>query len=73
MRDRFAARDPGSWNPLTLALLASLWLATAGNWPLWRVLLALPENAGSHGALFAAGFAAMVAALTFVLLQYFKA
>jgi lipid A ethanolaminephosphotransferase len=68
MRDVFALRPAGTWNPLTLALLASLWLATAGNWPLWRNLLALPENAGGRGLLFAAGFAAMVAALTFVLL-----
>ncbi len=68
MRDNVAARASGTWNPLTLALLASLWLATAGNWPLWRSLLALPENAGSRGVLFAAGFAAMVAALTFALL-----
>lgn len=68
MHDKAAARTPGSWNPLTLALLASVWLATAGNWPLWRSLLALPENANGHGVLFAAGFAAMVAALTFALL-----
>ena len=68
MHDKAAARPPGSWNPLTLALLASVWLATAGNWPLWRSLLALPENANGHGVLFAAGFATMVAALTFALL-----
>lgn len=68
MQYKAAARASGTWNPLTLALLASLWLATAGNWPLWRSLLALPENAGSRGVLFAAGFAVMVAALTFALL-----
>lgn len=54
------------WNPVTLALVISLWLATAGNWPLWRSVLALPEHAGPRGMVFAAGFAAMVAALTFV-------
>ncbi len=68
MGDVAAARTSGTWNPLTLALVASLWLASAGNWPLWRSLLSLPENAGRHGLVFAAGFAAMVAALTFVLL-----
>lgn len=68
MRDSFASRTPRAWNPLALALAVSLWLATAGNWPLWRTLLALPENAGTRGLLFVAGFAAMVAALTFVLL-----
>ena len=29
------------WNPLTLALLTALWIATAANWPLWRALFAL--------------------------------
>jgi lipid A ethanolaminephosphotransferase len=57
------------WNPLTLALLGSLWIASLGNWPLWRTLLGLPEAAGRHGPLFVAGFAALLAALTFVLLS----
>ncbi|MGD9834599.1 MAG: phosphoethanolamine transferase [Piscinibacter sp.] len=61
-------RSGHPWNPVTLALLISLWLATAGNWPLWRAVLALPEHAGSRGLVFAAGFAAMVAAFTFALL-----
>lgn len=61
-----AARE---WNPLTLALLTSLWIASLANWPLWRTLRSLPEGGGTHGLLFAAGFAAMLAALTFVLLS----
>jgi len=56
------------WNPLTLALLTSLWVATVANWPLWRALLALPENGSGRGALFLAGFAGMIAALSFALL-----
>ena len=58
------------WNPLTLALLASLWIATLANWPLWRTLRSLPEGSGTRGLVFAAGFAAMLAALTFVLLSF---
>ena len=61
----FASRE---WNPLTLALITSLWVAAFANWPLWRALLALPENASPRGALFIAGFGAMIASLTFVLL-----
>ena len=49
------------WNPLTLALLTSLWVAAFANWPLWRALLALPENASPRGALFVTGFGAMIA------------
>jgi lipid A ethanolaminephosphotransferase len=56
------------WNPLTLALLTSLWVAAFANWPLWRALLALPESASPRGVLFVAGFGAMIAMLTFVLL-----
>ncbi len=60
---------PGrGWNPLTLALLAGLWIAALPNWPLWRALLALPETHSPRGALFVAGFVLMVAALTFALL-----
>jgi lipid A ethanolaminephosphotransferase len=67
MREVFA-RAARPRNAVTLALLVSLWLATIGNWPLWRAVLTLPESGGGRGLLFAVGFAAMVAALTFVLL-----
>ncbi|MFT3955557.1 MAG: phosphoethanolamine--lipid A transferase [Piscinibacter sp.] len=58
------------WNPLTLALLTSLWIASLANWPLWRTLRSLPEGAGTHGLLFTTGFAIMLAALTFLLLSF---
>ena len=59
------ARPPQpTWNPLTLALLAALWMAALANWPLWRALAQLPEMGSWRGALFIAGFAAIVAALT---------
>ena len=56
------------WNPLTLAVLAGVWIAALPNWPLWRALLALPETASARGALFVAGFGLMVAALTALML-----
>ena len=59
-----AARSRGGWNPLTLALVAGLWIAALCNWPLWRALARLPEMASPRGALFIVGFGVMVAALT---------
>ncbi len=59
-----ARSNRSAWNPLTLALLAALWLATLANWPLWRAMAQLPEMASLRGAVFIAGFAAIVAALT---------
>jgi len=59
---------PSSWNPLTLALLASLWIALLANWPLWRALHALPEMQGGRGALFIAAFGVIVAGLTALVL-----
>ena len=59
------------WNPLTLALLAGLWVALLPNWPLWRALLLLPETASPRGGLFVAGFGLMIAALCTALLVPF--
>jgi lipid A ethanolaminephosphotransferase len=64
-------RDPSTWNPLTLALLAALWMAVFANWPLWHAIAALPEMASLRGAVFIAGFAAAVGALTFAVLALF--
>ena len=58
--DRTPARG---WNPLTLAALAGLWIASLCNWPLWRMLSRLPEMASPRGALFMIGFGVMIAAL----------
>lgn len=57
-------RSAGAWNPLTLALLAGLWIGSVGNWPLWWTLVRLPEMATSRGALFIAAFGLMVATLS---------
>jgi lipid A ethanolaminephosphotransferase len=59
------------WNPLTLAVLASVWIAALPNWPLWRALLALPETTSLRGSIFIVGFGAMIAALLTALLALF--
>ncbi len=59
------------WNPLTLAVLAGLWIAALPNWPLWQALLALPEVASPRGALFVAGFGVMITALLTLLMAPF--
>lgn len=61
-----AANTPvaAGWNPLTLVAMASLWMATVANWPLWRALAQLPQSGSLRGVLFIAGFAATVACLT---------
>ena len=64
MSSRAPSANPRSWNPLTLALLAALWIAAFANWPLWRAMSALPEMASARGAVFIVAFGAIVAALT---------
>jgi lipid A ethanolaminephosphotransferase len=59
-------------NPLTLALLAALWIAFFANWPLWRALAALPEMASLRGGVFIAGFGLAIAALTLAWLSLFS-
>ena len=68
-RTRGRTPAPG-WNPLTLATLAGLWIASFGNWPLWRALARLPEMASARGALFMVGFGIMIAALLTGLLAF---
>ena len=56
-------------HPLFLTLLASLWLVTLPNIPLWRQLAQLPEVSGLRGLLFGLGMALGIAALTHALLS----
>jgi lipid A ethanolaminephosphotransferase len=56
---------------LRLALIASLWIALLGNWPLWRALSALPELHGVRGALFGLAMAGMIVAAMLALLSFF--
>ena len=64
-----SAASGREWNPLTVALLTSLWIAGPANWPLWHILRTLPEGSGSRGGVFIAGFALALALLTFSLLS----
>ena len=72
-RTLFTARPdlPTGQNPLTLAVIASVWIAALPNWPLWRALLALPESASLRGTVFIIGFGVMIAALLSALLALF--
>ena len=53
-------RDPLGRNPLALLAAVSLWLATAGNWALWRELghLGLLQSTGDYA--FAVAFACII-------------
>ena len=55
-------------HPFTVAILASLWLAGAGNLALWRALTRLPELDNWRGLAFAIGFALMIASVICALL-----
>jgi lipid A ethanolaminephosphotransferase len=55
-------------NPLTLAAIVSLWLASVGNWPLWRAMAELPDLASTRGQLFIASFGLMIACISLALL-----
>jgi len=62
------ARPAAGGRPGGLIVLASLWLASAGNLPLWRALHGLGVLQGGRGALFAIGLAAGIAAAQALLL-----
>lgn len=63
-------RDSG-WNPLWLALFASVWMASIGNLALWRALMALPDVSGPRGVLFGIGFGVMIGCALMALLSVF--
>jgi lipid A ethanolaminephosphotransferase len=63
------ASRPKGWNPLSLAWLASAWIATVLNWPLWAALNRLPEMTTPHGRLFMLALCGMVMALTALVLS----
>ena len=65
------SETPGGWNPLTLAALAALWIASVCNWPLWRAMGALSELNSARGMLFVLAFGGMIACATLILLALF--
>jgi lipid A ethanolaminephosphotransferase len=52
------------WNPLTLAWLGAVWMASLANWPLWSTLNHLPEMSSLRGRLFMLALCGMVTGLT---------
>ena len=69
--DLDTAVGPSGWNPLTLATLAAVWIASVCNWPLWRAMSALPELSSVRGALFMVAFGGVIAGATLMLLALF--
>ncbi len=62
-------RTPRS--PALIVLLASVWLAVAGNLALWQTLSRLPDIAGIRGLVFSAAFALIIAGAVTVVLSLF--
>jgi lipid A ethanolaminephosphotransferase len=62
---------PRARGPLRLLLLASLWIATACNLPLWRELLRFPELHNPGGLWFGLCFVLMITGATAALLGLF--
>jgi len=56
------------WHPVTLVILAGIWIAAASNWPLWHALAALPEMHGLRALVFGGSMFLIVAALTALVL-----
>lgn len=59
----FLSAAPRGLRPLTVMVLAALWVASIGNLALWRGLAALPELGNARGLLFGLAFALMIGAV----------
>ena len=59
------------WHPTALLLILALWLATAGNLPLWRALWKLPETHGLQAVVTLGSLVLVVLAATVLLLGLF--
>ena len=59
-RQRSQSISPNSWHPAWVALLGSLWLASAGNYALWQQVHQLPEVNGLRGLAFTLGFGIII-------------
>ena len=57
----FSVASP--WHPTSLLMVLALWLATAGNLPLWMAVWRLPETQGLRGVLTLLGFVLVVLSL----------
>lgn len=59
-RQRSQSNSPNAWHPAWVALLGSLWLASAGNYALWQQVHQLPEVNGLRGLAFTLGFGIII-------------
>jgi len=55
-------------NPLTLAIAVSLWVASVGNWPLWRAMVKLSALSFVQGTVFITSLCVMMACFSLTLL-----
>ena len=69
-RSNSSASEHRGWHPTWVALLSSLWLASAGNMALWSQIQQLPEVTGLRGFAFAFGFGVMLTAAIMAILSF---
>ena len=62
----FSVASP--WHPTSLLMVLALWLATAGNLPLWMAVWRLPETQGFRGVVTLLGFILVVLSLLALLM-----
>ncbi|MBK6867675.1 MAG: phosphoethanolamine--lipid A transferase [Burkholderiales bacterium] len=60
---------PRSWRPVSVIVLAALWIASVANLALWQALAALPELTGARGLVFGLAFGVMIGAAHVALLS----
>ena len=61
-----------AWHPVWVALLGSLWLASASNYALWEKIHQLPEVNGLRGLAFSVGFAVIITGALTAILSFFN-
>ena len=71
-RQRFQSSQSNAWHPAWVAILGSLWLASAGNYALWQQVHQLPEVNGLRGLAFAIGFGVIITGALTAILSLFN-
>ena len=71
-RQRFHSSQSNARHPAWVALLGSLWLASAGNYALWQQVHQLPEVKGLRGLAFTLGFGLIITCALTSLLSLFN-
>jgi lipid A ethanolaminephosphotransferase len=71
-RQRPHSFQTNAWHPAWIALLGSLWLASAGNYALWQQVHQLPEVNGLRGLAFTLGFGLIITCALISLLSLFN-